>query len=83
MAERCWEHFDTYTNFRKIQCTDKLELFKLLMTDQASDWLRSLPDDIKQNFELLLQEFKKRHALSRVDKWKKNNRYLVAQTRTE
>lgn len=58
-AEKWLEQFNRYTSFRKIVGNDKLQLFQLPMTDQASDWLNSLPDYKKEDITTLMDEFKK------------------------
>jgi hypothetical protein len=70
-AEKWLEQFNMYTSFKKLDDDDKLRLFQLLMKDQARDWLASLPDDKKTHITILMDEFRKRHELTRVDKWKK------------
>jgi hypothetical protein len=43
----------------------------LLMTEQAADWLQTLPADKKTDIDTLIAEFRKRHELTRVDKWRR------------
>jgi hypothetical protein len=43
-ADKWAEKFQRYVAFRKINEADQLQLFQLLMKDQAADWLTSLPD---------------------------------------
>jgi hypothetical protein len=64
------EKFQCYVAFRKINEADQLQLFKLLMRDQAADWLTSLPDHKRLDIHDLFREFQSRYELSRVAKWK-------------
>jgi hypothetical protein len=48
-----------------------LQSFKLLMADQAAVWLRSLPDAVTSNYDLLVREFRKRFSLTYIDRWRK------------
>jgi hypothetical protein len=70
-TEQWLDKFNTYSAFRNISEDDRLQLFKLLMTDQAEDWLRSLPTTVVGDYKQLLQEFRKRYALTDIDRWKK------------
>jgi hypothetical protein len=42
-AEKWLEQFSRYVAFKKLTEEDQLQLFQLLMKDQAADWLTSLP----------------------------------------
>jgi len=70
-TEQWLDYFNTYAQFRHIQGESKAQLFKLLMTDQAADWLRSLPTATTMDFDSLVKEFKKRYAITDIDRWKK------------
>jgi hypothetical protein len=69
-AEKWLEQFNLYTTFRKINDDEKLQLFKMLLVDHAGDWLRSLEPQKVDSIKALTAEFKKRHELTTVDKWK-------------
>jgi hypothetical protein len=69
-ATKWLDQFVAYSNFKKLTDPDRMELFKLLMEDHARQWLDSLPENKKADLPTLLLEFKKRHALTRVDKWR-------------
>jgi hypothetical protein len=69
-AEKLVEKFQRYVAFRKINETDQLQLFHLLMRDQAANWLTSLPDNKRLDIHDLLHQFQKRYELLRVAKWK-------------
>jgi hypothetical protein len=47
-----------------------VQLFHLLMRDQAADWLAALPETRKLYIQNLTHEFVKRHELLRVEKWR-------------
>jgi ribosomal protein L32E len=49
----------------------KLGLFQLLMKENAAIWLRTLPQADLYTIHHLIAAFKKRYAMTRVDKWKK------------
>jgi hypothetical protein len=70
-ADEWLEQFEKYTQFRGIDGEKKLQLFQLLMKEQALIWLRSLPAATKNNLNLLMEEFKLRNAPSIVDKWQR------------
>jgi hypothetical protein len=70
-AEKWVESFLLYTDFKRMSAGDSLRLFKLLLTDQAADWLKALPDYKKSSFDRLIQAFNERYALTRVDRWRK------------
>jgi hypothetical protein len=70
-AEQWLEYLEHYTEFRDIRGFQRLQLFKLLMTDQAAAWLRSLPDAVISDYGLLVREFRKRFSLTDIDRWRK------------
>jgi hypothetical protein len=69
-AEKWLEQFSRYVAFKKLNEDDQLQLFHLLMKDQAADWLTSLPRFRKDDIHVLKDEFMKRHQMTRVEKWK-------------
>jgi hypothetical protein len=69
-AEKWLESFLLYTDFKRMSADDSLRLFKLLLKDQAADWLKSLPDHKKYSFESVTSAFNERYALTRVDRWR-------------
>jgi len=71
LALRWLDQYEKYTAFRSISGAERLQLFKLLMTDQASDWLRALPSTTTDDYDTLIKEFRKRHQLSQVDIWQR------------
>jgi hypothetical protein len=69
-AEKWLEQFSRYVTFKKLNEEDQLQLFQLLMKDQAADWLTSLPLLRKDDIHVLKDEFMKRHQMTRVEKWR-------------
>jgi hypothetical protein len=69
-AEKWLEQFSRYVAFKKLTEDDQLQLFQLLMKDQAADWLTSLPRFRKDDIHVLKDEFMKRHQMTRVEKWR-------------
>ena len=70
-TERWLEYFNNYTSFRGIDDTAKLRLFKLLLSGQAAEWLRSLPDQITTQLPLLTTAFRQRFSLTDITRWQK------------
>jgi hypothetical protein len=69
-AEKWLEQFSRYVAFKKLNEDDQLQLFHLLMKDQAADWLTSLPRFRKDDIHVLKDEFMKGHQMTRVEKWR-------------
>jgi hypothetical protein len=69
-AENWLEQFSRYVTFKKLNEEDQLQLFQLLMKDQAADWLTALPRFRKDDIHVLKEEFMKRHRMTRVEKWR-------------
>jgi hypothetical protein len=69
-AEKWLEQFSRYVAFKKLTEDDQLQLFQLLMKEQAADWLTSLPRFRKDDIHVLKDEFMKRHQMTRVEKWR-------------
>jgi len=44
-TEKWLDYFQTYAKLRGLNQESQLNLFRLLMTDDAEDWLHSLPPD--------------------------------------
>ena len=59
-----WLHyFYNYCQFRQIIGEPRLQLFKLLVQDNAADWMRTLPRDVVSSMETLLAAFKARYKV--------------------
>jgi hypothetical protein len=61
-------YFEDYAKFRQLDDTTKLDLFKLLMKEQAAEWLESLQPTIRDDYTSLLVEFKRRFALTALQR---------------
>jgi len=70
-TERWIDYFNNYTAFRGIDDAAKLKLFKLLVTGQAAEWLRSLPEQITTSLPTLIAEFRQRFSLTDITRWQK------------
>jgi len=70
-TEQWLEYFTTYVAFRNITGPARIQLFRLLMADQAAEWWRSLPDDIMGDYDRLLEAFRRRYSLTNVERWRK------------
>ena len=68
--DRWIEHFHRFTAFKQLEDEGKLDLFKLLMTEQAADWLKSLPPETTDDFDTLLDAFKQRFAHTKLQRWR-------------
>lgn len=68
-AMQTWvTHFNDYARFRDIDNNTKLDLFKLLMKDQAAEWLQGLPIETTSCFDSLLKEFERRFSLTALQR---------------
>jgi len=70
-VEKWLERFENYIAFRGIPTQQKVQLFKLLLEDQAADWLRTLPDATANEYSKLKDVFRQRFAVSDIQKWQK------------
>ena len=52
-----WLHrFLQYVDYKRLGDEQRLQLFKLLMTDAAADWLRALPDEATRDFQDVMKK---------------------------
>jgi hypothetical protein len=56
-AERWLRCLNQYVQYRNVKDDEALTLFKLLLTDQAQDWLYALPEDQADSFHRLQEAF--------------------------
>jgi Retrotransposon gag protein len=70
-TEKWLEYFENYTSFRGIDETTKLKLFKILLTGQAAEWIRSLPNNITDTLPTLITEFQRRFSVTDITRWQK------------
>ena len=54
-------YFQTFVKLRGLTPAAQLDLFTLLLTDDAADWLNSLPPGDIATLPQLIDEFKKRY----------------------
>jgi len=73
-------NFEQYAKLKSFDEDTQLQVFKLLMTDNAADWLTSLPDDQTDTIKHLIDAFKTRfamtelHKLQKLDQWQRNQK---------
>ena len=66
-----WLHsFETYTTFKNIHGRTKINLFKLMLTNQAAAWLMALPQHTVCSWNSLVTAFKQRYGLTEAEKWR-------------
>jgi len=70
-VERWLDYFEQYSSFRHLDECTKLQLFKLLLAEQAADWLKTLEDNVSSDYQRLITAFKSRYALTDLQKWRK------------
>ena len=68
-VDKWLDYFSEYTKFRCLSPDRQLQLFKLLLTEQAADWLRALPQTVKDDMESLVDAFKQRFAQNELHRW--------------
>jgi hypothetical protein len=61
-AERWLRYLNQYVQYRNLRDEEALTLFKLLLTDQAQDWLYALPEDQADSFHRLQEAFMSRYT---------------------
>jgi hypothetical protein len=71
-AEKWLHSFELYSQFKNIQGQAKLNLFKLMLTDQAAAWLMALPETITRSWDTMLTAFHQRYGLTEAEKWRFN-----------
>jgi hypothetical protein len=60
--------FTTYTDLKNIQGYDKIQLFKLLMSEQAADWILTLSPHLCDSEDHLFDAFLRRFGISESQK---------------
>ena len=70
-VEQWLTYLETYFAFRSIQGISRVQLFHLLMADSAADWLRSLDESVRTDYDQLMEAFRSRYSFSDLDRWKK------------
>ena len=69
-ADRWIKTFHLYTKFKNIPDEMKTDLFKLLMAEDAADWVTTHPGIGEMSFDELAEAFSQRFGLSEAQKWR-------------
>lgn len=69
--DRWINKFNDYASFKHMDNRSKVELFKLLMVDDASDWIRGKELDDDTDFDTLIQQFREQFQLSGYQKFQR------------
>jgi len=78
-AERWLRRFTYYVEYRKLSDDEALQLFKLLLSDTAADWLESLDDTDKRSLRSISKCFIERFESSEVNRWKQASKIFTRQ----
>jgi hypothetical protein len=70
-AERWLRYLNQYVQYRNLRDDEILTLFKLLLTDQAQDWLYALPDDQADSFHRLQGALMSRYTPNPLQRYQK------------
>ena len=70
-AEKWLKHFSTYCKLRALSEPAQIDLFSLLMTEDAADWLHSSQPSTSTSLEELLEAFQQRYSLKQSERWSK------------
>ena len=69
-ADKWLLSFNTYTTFKNIHGQTKINLFKLMLTDQAAAWLMALPTHTTHSWDSLVAAFRQRYGITEAEKWR-------------
>lgn len=64
-------YFQNYITFRNMTEHEALNLFRLLMTDLAAEWMANQPSRVLSDFTRMMDAFTERFALNRMQKVQK------------
>jgi hypothetical protein len=70
-AERWLLYLKKYIDYRHLRGDEALALFKLLLIDQAQDWLYALPEGQADSFERLKEAFMQRFTPNPLQRYQK------------
>ena len=70
-AEKWLKYFQTFAKLRGLFPNAQLDMFSLLMTEDAADWLNSLPPADIATLPQIIEQFKKRFLPTELDRWNK------------
>lgn len=69
-ADKWLQQFQLYTTYKHIAGKEKIDLFRLLLTDTASDWLSTLSPPIVASEATLFAAFQNRFGMTQAQKWR-------------
>ena len=78
-AERWLRRFTYYVDYRKLSDDEALQLFKLLLSDTAADWLESLNDTDRHSIRSISKCFTERFETSEICRWKQASEIFTRQ----
>jgi hypothetical protein len=70
-AERWLRYLNQYVQYRNLRDNEALTLLKLLLTDQAQDWLYALPEEQADSFHRLQEAFMSRYTPNPFQRYQK------------
>jgi hypothetical protein len=70
-AERWLRYLNQYVQYRNLRDDEAFTLFKLLLTDQAQDWLYALPEEQTDSFHRLQEAFMSRYTPNPLQRYQK------------
>jgi hypothetical protein len=70
-SERWLRYLNQYVQYRNLRDDEALTLFKLLLTDQAQDWLYALSDEQADSFHRLQEAFMSRYTPNPLQRYQK------------
>jgi hypothetical protein len=70
-AERRLRYLNRNVQYRNLRKKEAHTLFKLLLTDQAQDWLFALPEDQSDSFHRLQDAFMTRYTRNPLQRYQK------------
>jgi len=82
-VEKWLTTFNRYAQLKSFDNLTKLQVFKLLLTDEAAEWLTSLNEQQTDTFEHLLEAFQARFAMTELHRLQKLSQWQRDQLSTE
>jgi hypothetical protein len=70
-AERWLRYLNQYVQYRNLHDDEAFTFFKLLLTDQAQDWLYALPEDQADAFHRLQEAFMSRYTPNPLQRYQR------------
>ena len=70
-SERWLRYLKQYVKYRHLYDDEALTLFKLLLIEQAQDWVHALPKEEIYSFDALAYAFKQRYTPNRLQRYQK------------